>query len=191
VGGALGGVRRELDREHIVVARRRADDAAYVLPPVCVEVDPGVLDRHEGGDRGHLGEPGHALGPLAVQVPFGNEVPGLAGDSAAVSPRIEGRDGGGRLAFFFQPERRFEKPAGLLGFLFEFVAVALPGRLASDRLGRPLARTGIGMGALTTDRQPTAVAEARLTPKTEATEPGASTACGVTPAPLTIPEGRM
>jgi hypothetical protein len=38
-----------------------------------------------------------------------------------------GRDGGGCLAFLFQPERRFEKAAGLPGFLFEFVVLAPPG----------------------------------------------------------------
>jgi hypothetical protein len=47
-----------------------------------------------------------------------------------------GRDGGGRLAFLFQPESRFEQPAGLPGFLFEFVALAAPGRLAGEEPGR-------------------------------------------------------
>jgi hypothetical protein len=48
----------------------------------------------------------------------------------------ESRNGGGRLAFPFQPESRFEQPAGLPGFLFEFVALARPGRLAGEESGR-------------------------------------------------------
>ena len=92
VAWALFRVRLELGAQVLVVPCRRAYDAADAGRIVVPQIDSRVLNRHEGGRGGHLGEAGHPLGPLLVEVFLGREAADLAGDAAAIAARVEGLD---------------------------------------------------------------------------------------------------